>query len=294
MSFPQETFTAAQSDRIDALVRRAERSVQTAYWVLHGPDAEHPAVATSKWYGPLAAGARARVAYTDPDPDLGDYSVDQAFRRPLEDLYVFFDRIAAGYGRRESCPPIPCMPCLVFKRPSEALPYLDYEADTLKVSVGALARSPLRGALGPHGRALLGAYLRAQAEIPRLQDAARKGYSEATIDSLQRMEDAARAAADATRDGLQTKSEEEEQVRAEAAAGAAVAEAERTARLKAVVSRASRQRSRQISREAKASFQKGDYEKAREKALEAAKLDPTNADAAEVLRRIERLYGGEP
>jgi hypothetical protein len=39
------------------------------------------------------------------------------------------------------------------------------------------------------------------------------------------------------------------------------------------------------------SYQKGDYEKARDKWLRAKELDPGNIDAVAGLEKIEKLYG---
>ena len=38
-------------------------------------------------------------------------------------------------------------------------------------------------------------------------------------------------------------------------------------------------------------YQKGDYEKARDKWLNAKQLDPSNTDASAGLEKIEKLYG---
>jgi tetratricopeptide (TPR) repeat protein len=58
------------------------------------------------------------------------------------------------------------------------------------------------------------------------------------------------------------------------------------------VSEGAKQQSQQAYLEGMVLFQQGNYEKARDKFMQAKQLDPSNPDAAAGLDRIEKLYGG--
>ena len=52
-----------------------------------------------------------------------------------------------------------------------------------------------------------------------------------------------------------------------------------------------KQQSQQAYLDGVISYQKGDYEKARDKWMHAKELDPSNIDAVAGLEKIEKLYG---
>lgn len=87
------------------------------------------------------------------------------------------------------------------------------------------------------------------------------------------------------------KKEEEEKAKAAAAGTAAQPPAGQTGAPPAATAESNKQASQQAYLEGVIYYQKGDYEKARDKWLHAKQLDPGNSDAIAGLEKIEKLYG---
>ncbi|MBI2385029.1 MAG: tetratricopeptide repeat protein [Elusimicrobia bacterium] len=86
------------------------------------------------------------------------------------------------------------------------------------------------------------------------------------------------------------KKEEEEKAKA-AAAGTAAPQPGQAAPPPTATAESNKQASQQAYLEGVIYYQKGDYEKARDKWLHAKQLDPGNSDAIAGLEKIEKLYG---
>ncbi len=125
-------------------------------------------------------------------------------------------------------------------------------------------------------------------EQMRREEAARKRASEIAKekeeDAKKRQEEEAKQAA------VDAKKAEEDKAKAEADAKAAAASGQAPANPGAT-SDTAKQQSNQAYGDGMIFFQQGNYDKAREKFLQAKQLDPGNADAASGLERIEKLYG---
>lgn len=87
------------------------------------------------------------------------------------------------------------------------------------------------------------------------------------------------------------KKEEEEKAKAAAAGVAAQPPAGQTGAPPTASAESNKQASQQAYLEGVIYYQKGDYEKARDKWLHAKQLDPGNSDAIAGLEKIEKLYG---
>jgi tetratricopeptide (TPR) repeat protein len=128
-------------------------------------------------------------------------------------------------------------------------------------------------------------------EQMRREEAAKKRAAEA---AKERAEDAKKKKEeDAKADEEAKKKAEEDKAKADAEAKAAQAAGQAPAAAPPAggISDNAKQQSAQAYLDGVISYQKGDYEKARDKWLHAKQLDPSNADAAQGLEKIEKLYG---
>jgi len=105
-----------------------------------------------------------------------------------------------------------------------------------------------------------------------------------------REEDKKKQAADEAAAAAETKKKEEEE-KAKAAAAGQAAPTGQTGAPPPQNTESNRQASQQSYLEGVIYYQKGDYEKARDKWLHAKQLDPGNSDAIAGLEKIEKLYG---
>ncbi len=125
-------------------------------------------------------------------------------------------------------------------------------------------------------------------EQMRREEAAKKRSAEV---AKAREEDLKKQKADEAAAAAEAKKKEEEEKARAAAAGQSQPPAGQTAPLPAQNAEINRQASQQAYLEGVIDYQKGDYEKARDKWLHAKQLDPGNSDAIAGLERIEKLYG---
>ncbi|MDE2141852.1 MAG: hypothetical protein KGJ84_05515 [Elusimicrobia bacterium] len=132
---------------------------------------------------------------------------------------------------------------------------------------------------------------RAKEQIRREEAAKKRAVEvakERAEDNKKKAEEEAKADADAK------KKAEEDKAKADADAKAAAAAGQQTpaaAATPAGISDSARQQSQQAYLEGVIFYQKGDYEKARDKWIHAKQLDPSNIDAAAGIEKIEKLYG---
>lgn len=124
-------------------------------------------------------------------------------------------------------------------------------------------------------------------EQVRREDAARKRAAE---QAKQREADA-KAAAEAKKEEESTPATPTAQTMPASRTAQAAAESAQASAPPAAPSESAKQQSGQAYLEGVIYYQKGDYDKAREKWLHAKQLDPSNSDAAAGLERIEKLYG---
>lgn len=124
-------------------------------------------------------------------------------------------------------------------------------------------------------------------EQTRREEAARKRASEV---AKQRNEDKKKQKADEETAAADAKKKEEEQKAKDAAEGKAAATTA-AAGPPTQSAESNKQASQQAYLEGVIYYQKGDYEKARDKWLHAKQLDPSNSDAIAGLEKIEKLYG---
>jgi tetratricopeptide (TPR) repeat protein len=128
---------------------------------------------------------------------------------------------------------------------------------------------------------------RAKEQIRR-EEAAKKHAAEV---AKEREEEAKKKEEEAKADAEAKKKEEAEKAKAAAAVAASTAAAPSPDGLPAGASDSAKHQSEQAYLEGVIFYQKGDYEKARDKWLSAKQLDPSNIDAAAGLEKIEKLYG---
>jgi tetratricopeptide (TPR) repeat protein len=132
---------------------------------------------------------------------------------------------------------------------------------------------------------------RAKEQIRR-EEAAKKHAAEV---AKEREEDAKKKKDEqAVADAAAKKKEEEDKAKADAdakTAAATAAAAPPAGGAPAATSDDAKQKSQQAYLDGVISYQKGDYEKARDKWLNAKQLDPSNIDAVAGLEKIEKLYG---
>lgn len=127
-------------------------------------------------------------------------------------------------------------------------------------------------------------------EQMRREEAAKRRAAEAAKrrdeDMRKQREDEEKALAEAKK-----KEEEEKAKAAQSGATAPGAGQQQAATAPAANPESNRQASQQAYLEGVIYYQKGDYEKARDKWLHAKQLDPSNSDAIAGLEKIEKLYG---
>ncbi|MDE2509502.1 MAG: hypothetical protein KGL74_00135 [Elusimicrobia bacterium] len=131
---------------------------------------------------------------------------------------------------------------------------------------------------------------RAKEQIRR-EEAAKKRAVEVAKERAE--DDKKKAVEEAKADADAKKKAEEDKAKADADAKAAAAAGQQppAAATPAGISDSARQQSQQAYLEGVIFYQKGDYEKARDKWIHAKQLDPSNIDAAAGIEKIEKLYG---
>ncbi|MFI5360652.1 MAG: hypothetical protein ACHQ49_01680 [Elusimicrobiota bacterium] len=131
---------------------------------------------------------------------------------------------------------------------------------------------------------------RAKEQIRREEAAKKKAIEvakEREEEAKKQAEDQAKADAEAKKKAEEDKAKAD----AEAKTAAAAAPAGSPAAGAGGTSESAKAQSQQAYLDGVISYQKGDYEKARDKWLNAKQLDPSNADAIAGLEKIEKLYG---
>lgn len=128
---------------------------------------------------------------------------------------------------------------------------------------------------------------RAKEQIRREESAKRRAVELAK----QREEERARKKEEEEKLAAEQKKKEEEEKAKQQAAAATSATAAGTPAPAAPSAESNRQSSQAAYLAGMISFQKGDYEKARDEWLRAKQLDPSNSDAIAGLQKIEQLYG---
>lgn len=128
-------------------------------------------------------------------------------------------------------------------------------------------------------------------EQTKREESARKRAAEAAKERAET--DKKKKEENAKADAEAKKKEDEDKAKAEADAKAAQAAGQTAAATPPAggTSDNAKQQSQQAYLDGVISYQKGDYEKARDKWMHAKQLDPSNADAAQGLEKIEKLYG---
>lgn len=130
---------------------------------------------------------------------------------------------------------------------------------------------------------------RAKEQIRR-EEAARKRAVEVAKNreeaAKKRQEEQAAAEEEAKKKAEEDKAKAAEEAKTAAATGQTPAAA-----TPAATSDSAKQQSQQAYLDGVISYQKGDYEKARDKWMHAKQLDPSNIDAAAGIEKIEKLYG---
>lgn len=126
-------------------------------------------------------------------------------------------------------------------------------------------------------------------EQMRREEAAKRRAAEV---ARQREEDAKKQKEEEEKALAEAKKKEEDKAKAAQSGGAgAGAATQQAAAPPAANPETNRQASQQSYLEGVIYYQKGDYEKARDKWLHAKQLDPSNSDAIAGLEKIEKLYG---
>lgn len=125
-------------------------------------------------------------------------------------------------------------------------------------------------------------------EQTRRESAAKARAAEA---AKARAEDRKKQREEEARLAEETKKREEEEKAKAAAAGTTAAQPPAAGAPPAASAESNKQASQQAYLEGVIYYQKGDYEKARDKWLHAKQLDPSNSDAIAGLEKIEKLYG---
>lgn len=125
-------------------------------------------------------------------------------------------------------------------------------------------------------------------EQMRREEAAKKRAAEV---AKRREEDARKQKEDEEKALAEARKKEEEEKAKAAQSGATTTAQQQAATAPAANPESNRQASQQAYLEGVIYYQKGDYEKARDKWLHAKQLDPSNSDAIAGLEKIEKLYG---